>query len=227
MKKVILLIGLLITAIALSGCTTQSSLPGTIETPRLGEEGGSQIETPTTQPATAPPVEETSPPELFTGDISTLFPSRGEINTEYEKVYDVRDLNVEKWYYPRYQREGLAITGLQEAKEVGYDILEGSYSPTLTIAEMNILRFDSAQNAKAFYNGLVGMIKEEGGYKEKTASEIDADCFGEEYGSYGEGYGREYICQEKNIVFSTVVGGWEKSRFVDADTLAKIIAKKI
>ncbi|MFH1256778.1 MAG: hypothetical protein V1494_05815 [Candidatus Diapherotrites archaeon] len=160
----------------------------------------------------------------FRGDISDLLPTREEVNSEYKKeAQENESYNIEG-FFPNYQSQGLKTTGFVEGAVNDWYISEGS---TITDGYIYLLKFDSVQNTKTFFDNLVLMIKNEGGYKEKKIFSIDAECFGLEGGDFYAGYYVDYYCIKKNVLFNTEVITWKKSRFGDAETWAKSIAKKI
>lgn len=163
----------------------------------------------------------TTPLQNFNGNTKDLLPQRAEIDTEFriakEEPFDITN------YYPQYQKEGLQHAGFQNGSKMVPFIVEGS---SLTRGSIVILKFESSDNAKTYYNGLVTLIENEGGYKEMSTSGIDAICFALEGGDYMNGYYRNIHCYKNNVFFSTEIGTFMTSRLDNYKDWATIISKK-
>lgn len=165
--------------------------------------------------------EETPTKKIFTGDVDSLLPSRTEIDTEF-KIKE-ENFTIES-YFSDYQELGLNTNGFQEGTTIYLEIFEGT---SYTIGYIDILKFDSVDNAKSFYNQVVYSTKEERGYKEKNTSGINANCFALEGGNIYRGYYRNVYCQKKNIYFTTEIGTFKLTRLDSYKDWAKAITEKI
>ncbi len=154
---------------------------------------------------------------LFTSDTKDLLPTRSEINTEW-KIGGTEPIKIEEIY----QKQGLE--GFENGTVMELDILEGT---SLTVGYIRILRFDGVNNAELFYSSLINNIKNEGGYKEKDTSGINANCFAIESGNTLEGYYRDVYCKKNNIFFNTEISTFRVSRLSEYKDWANFIANKL
>lgn len=157
----------------------------------------------------------TQPPTdtLITKSLDDMFPSRGEIPTEFT-IDSLQDLDIK--VIP-------SSVGLESAKLMAISKLEGTYG--LIGVNIDIYKFSSIENAKLYYDTFVNGVKQEGGYTEINMPTTKATCFG-----YELDYGIQAkfvtgVCRNKNIFF--MVEGTSSNTLKSSESYMKDIVRNI
>jgi len=158
-------------------------------------------------------------PKLYTGDVSSLLPTRAEIDTEF-KIEGEREYNTSRYF----REDNIPSTGFREGRIMDLEIFEGN---SITIGYILIFVFDTNENTKKYYDNIISITKNEGGYKEQSVSGINANCFAIHIGNAFEGYARDIYCYKNNVFFSTELSSFRTTRLAKYRDWVKVVANKI
>jgi len=141
---------------------------------------------------------------LITTAPADMMPTRADISSKKSTEFTI-DGGV--------QDATLAAAGFEGGKTMSTSKLEGSMG--LITVDYTVYKFDTAENAKAWYDSRIGEIQANGGYKEVSIS----GCFGwkEDFGMQGED--GSSICLTRNVVY--VVGGNAAQTYVSIDSFMR------
>lgn len=219
MKNIFVVMFILV-VLLMVGCSNQSNLPDTSKT-ATKETATEQnmIQEKPKEPSTTPQTEDTKTEKLYTGDVASLFPTRAEIDTEF-KITSEKAYNTSSYF----SKNNIPSTGFKEGRVMDLELFEGT---SMTVGYILVFVFDTNENAKNYYDNILPIIKNEGGYKEQGVSGINADCFAEQIGNTMQGYARDVYCYKNNVFFSTELSSFRITRLTMYKDWAKVVANKI
>jgi len=174
-------------------------------------------EIPTASPTSI--LKESITPKLYTGDVSSLLPTRAEIDTEF-KITSENPYNTSSYF----SKDNIPSTGFREGRIMDLEIFEGN---SITVGYILIFVFDTNENTKKYYDNIISITKNEGGYKEQSVSGIKANCFALQIGNAFEGYARDIYCYKNNVFFSTELSSFRTTRLAKYRDWTKVLANKI
>lgn len=194
----------------ITGGTEESSANPEIETIEPTSE--STTPEPTAEPTLEPTTEPETPtePSSITKPLSELLPTRQDISTE--------------WVIGSLENETTIIaTGFMDGVAQGFT----KSGLDVTRTTIQVYRFDTSDNAKDYYDDIVGNVLSEGGYTEVSTKSLGTTS----YGTFNE-----YLSGEITVIYSLklniyttvkVSSPFSLSTQEDALQFAKIVMDKL